>query len=482
MRRLSDMRRSRCFGLLASVLFGCGPSAGAPVETPPAPEEASTLEVDPPAPASASEAKAPAAPATARATVGRTGTFNADGDLSEWGTATAVDADGLRIWIASEPEGIAIAVRLEGEAAKSTAPLRVMLRSDMPELPPVGFANQFGTTPVPDDAFCDSNGDDEATRTACKTWRTAQLELRGEIAARFDQEAHIGGPDSKADRRTGAARVVEGFIPRADFPAIADWSARALRIGVALDVRRDALAWIETTFDPPIELAPEGSLIPFLFERGALVPGEVVAFVDPSSPDTLHYLLNEPMGYQWQPEQPSPADITVNVADRRIVLQEGDTKVEQLVAAPGFGWHTGEVLVSSRAGRILDVADIGGGSVVGDTKRGGKRVIGVRYEGFYTSFGTGMCGACPLVAFHTLPLGPDGRFGEPEVVVSRGGPNEEEAELTVTPSLDRVELRYTSSDYEVEPPRIEAVEETFRYAPAKGGYEASRRKTPTKPR
>ncbi|NUP12452.1 MAG: hypothetical protein HOW73_40930 [Polyangiaceae bacterium] len=456
-------RRLLSAGSFTLLVAGCASApATSATETPVATAELPAPAAEPPA-----LAEPPSSPVEIRPATGAPPpSFRADGDLAEWVSPPSLETEGARGWLAFDARGLVIALEFR-DASQSRDPIDVVVRTEPPVLPPVAFANQFGETEVPDDQWCVDNMQDDAARAKCKEWRADQIPRRNELLASFARTFWSGAHDSIfVEQHADGRRTLEGIVPIERLPALTTASIEQLRVEVPLPGRPHRTAVIDAKMTTPLAMAKPGTLLRHLLD----INTDHIVYYEPDAPSTLHYLLNEWMGYQWEPELPSPSDVVVDLAAKIPVLTDGETLIEQVVAGPGFGWQTGDVLVSSRNGVVVDIAPIGGGRIVGKAHRNKRLELGIQYEGSASILGTGQCGACPMISVAILGVEPDGHFAQAVEVGAHGGSGQETVDVQVSSDLARVVFRYNLMEDWSAPDKVVGLEQSFVWNASAAAY------------
>lgn len=423
------MRRVLLFTVCS---VACAP---APAETPPAAVSVSLV-----ATTAAPEAAVPQKLIQGSVKVGSVpGNFVLDGELSEWG-APSTQTPGSKLWIAAGSTGVAVALRLEKPMAKASFELTMPL----PPIPAIGFANQLGPVLVPDITWCDTAEQqfipNEAAATACRTWFDAQLARRRALEAQFRVSLERGA-------KSADGLQYEAFLPFEELPPLTTPDLESFQLAVT---GVEPMYKMDVALVDSVRVAPPGSLLELVLNE-RVVPLEQAAYYRVKEPQTVHWLLNEWIGYQWTPDAPSPADVEVDLSRRTPVAQEGDILVETVRAEPGIGAGTGELLVSTRAGRVIDSLLIRGGVAQKIDIGSGLNML-VVYQGPQSWLGTGMCGLCDTIRVDHVVMAADGKFAKPENLMEHGGWGQDEPKLTILKKPAGVRIDYTFSDYALTPP------------------------------
>lgn len=385
--------------------------------------------------------------------------FAVDGDLSEWGTPS-IQAQGSALWIAAGSQGVAVALRLERPADPSFE-----LAMPLPPLPAIGFANQMGPILVPDISWCETAEQqfipDAAAAARCRTWFDAQLALRRELEAQFRVSL-------KGAKKSSDGLQYEVLLPFQDLPPLTTAQLESFQIELALPGAAP-LYKIDVALADPVRVAPLGSLLELVLKE-RVVPLEQAAYYRVKEPQIVHWLLNEWIGYQWTPEAPSPAQVDVDLSQRTFIAQQGEILVETVLAEPSIGAGSGQLLVSTRGGRVVDTLLIRGGTPQPIALGAGLNLL-VVYQGPQSWLGTGMCGLCENIRVDHVVMNGEGKFGEPENLLDHGGWGQEELELTIVKKPAAVRITYTLSDDAATPPVTERRSHVRTWNAAKKGFD-----------
>lgn len=317
-----------------------------------------------------------------------------------------------RVWLAQDEGGLVLAAMVTDDVVLVAQGAQDLVRSDHLELwlslppadlPPIGYAHQFGHFPLARMEDCDTPGDFSVDGQACHTWWKEQSARHKRLARAFTRqyvitpggiqetwaaEARLAEPRSvggEVDKVTdvpgapsccGSSRVewranpggyvVEARIAVDDWPATAAWPIADARVLVDLVDNDQGRTGQETflssvpgrkfadpaTFTPvtlPVPVAVEVDpprMATLLTAPRSREEGWVddVLFWYPTRPTPLLYAaVNRPIGYQYQPSYPSPTVTPVDLGRARRVASGGGVEVWEAPLAGPLGtwpWET----------------------------------------------------------------------------------------------------------------------------------------------
>jgi hypothetical protein len=395
-----------------------------------------------------------------------------DGDLSEWADAPGMDLGkagpdgGARVWLAPSGEGLFVAGEVRDVDVRPSDRIEIALAFPGAELPPLGFASQWGTEEVPSAAWCEdperlTGPDEERDRLACKQWFEDNTAKRRAIPALFRAHYTIGQAGAAlraAATPPGIAGAVEGappplrsvvrrfdkgyrfeaLIPPEALPATSEAPLLTLRAVVEVI---DAVAegervfssapasrvenvetWTEAILKAPVHFGRAPALLERVLEKAWVSFEEQRPFYYlPSNPNQVRFLVNPVLGYQAMPEVPSPAVVVVDLDDQRPIGALGEITVVDLPLHPGYGFTPWRGLATFRAGELIDLAEASDFEPSKAVARPPGLHLLRTYNGTMNPLAVGMCGACPRVDFEVVQVDATGRFAEPLTFGGVGG-------------------------------------------------------------
>jgi hypothetical protein len=404
-----------------------------------------------------------------------------DGDLTEWADTPSMEIEGNsdgggRVWLAPSAAGFFFAGEIRDSEVQSTDRVEIALSFPAAELPPLGFASQWGTEEVPSAEWCyDSERtvgqDEEQERLSCKQWFADNSARRREIPGLFQARYAIGqdgaarhagssygavamgapqegGPEARlvsVVRRFNGGYRFEALIPSAALPATAEAPLTTMRAVVEIvdadpggnRVRSSAPAsrvekvetWTEAILKEPVHFGRDPALLERVLQKAWESFEEQRPFYYlPSNPQMVHFLINPVMGYQTMPGEPSPAIVDVDLDDQKPIGKLGDVTVVDLPLHPGFGFTPIRGLATFHAGELVDISDFNDYDVSKAVTRAPGLHVLRTYNGTMNPLGTGMCGACPRVDFEIIQVDTNGKLvGIP--LEGAGGPEMDKIEV-----------------------------------------------------
>lgn len=371
-----------------------------------------------------------------------------------------------KVWLAFTEQGLALAVDVTDDRVAFPSPERSLVAADHVELwiafpaatmPPIGYANQFGVNEVPDAEVCE--GLDGVEPLPCKEWHAAQVARRKAFARLFVrqylispagiEEAYFGAsggkwPDdepfakppccaasrSKVVPRQGGY-VVEALVALADLPpsARAPLDTFSVLVDVADDdsgtgkgpdsflsssPRRrfgDVATFDGARLDPPLLFESEPPFVRWIFEGAG--SAEALFYFPATRIEEVFGFENGGVGYQYQPEEPSPRIQTL-VLPKQPARRVKDV---DLFIAPGdlgpYGVAT-QYLVSMHGGRRISTLEFKSScdhdelDAVHVHEAAGCTLVAFVCRGSVSPFGAGMCGGCPMASYDVVAVAPDG--------------------------------------------------------------------------
>ncbi|MFP2907663.1 hypothetical protein ACLESD_21960 [Pyxidicoccus sp. 3LFB2] len=412
-------------------------------------------------------AAAPASDTAFRVQEGLPADFVVDGRLAEWtqppsltlsGTAgggkeASPDTVSVRLWLAVDPGGLAIAGEVrDAQAQISGDPVEVRLALPPPKLPPLAFVDQFQEHPVPTQGDCPRKPPKKAA--ACEAWWRQQTELRQQLqdalVARYSLRSggvvRFGQTDTIGTARyapfPGGYRF-EARIPAEAFPRTAEAPLRLLSVHVDLwageaeansrTLRASTPGFQTVRLSMPLRYGKW----PELLERAlAAQPG--ASYQPGPAADALEVWVNPARAYQYVPKAPSPAVVRVDLTQVQELATVGDLR---LVSVPVEVNRRGTVdrwLLSLRGQTVLDTRNIGDATIRVAPRTEGASLLQV-YEGPANPMGTGTCGECPKVSFQHFTLDARGRFSEAVPLKGTGGRSPRPVAWSASPDLTLIE-------------------------------------------
>lgn len=369
-----------------------------------------------------------------------------------------------RIWLAQNQDGLYIAADVKDDKVllpKAESPLinsdhlELWLSSPVAEMPPLGFANQFDSVSVPNQAACkQENVSDEAT---CLEWYKKQGPYRQLLSKLFthqylfDREGLyetwyreawnkqqpkdlpddlypvLGGRFSKyIQNKTGYS--FEAMIPTSSLPFVADPELKQWRISVDLVDNDQAYqkqehfyssspkrqfakpeSFQSALLDAPIQVkGPEPSIAHMLSQPGV--------FYRPGQNKQAYGFYTPGVGYQYSPSEDSPAIAKIDIPKTPIFNWQN----HQLYSVPDrldiFGIN--KILISTHQGRQISQLkpesrcySTSGNQYLQYLPPENDLMIGAMIcEGLASPFGAGMCGACPTLFLEVFAMTPDGKL------------------------------------------------------------------------
>jgi hypothetical protein len=448
--------------------------------------------------------------------------FKVDGKLDEWKQPPSVTLDAAsqvagkskvsspqdlsaQLWVALGPEGLAVAGEVHDDHVQLSASpaevnndhVEVWLALPQPKMPPIAFVNQFGDHELPTAAACDNKEEVQGDPVACRRWREQQVDHRKQLVraftvqyglmssgvVRFDQKGAVGS--AHYEPMAGGYRF-EALIPLAAFPRSAEAPLRTLKVLVDL-VDSDEGTGKQESFlsssktrrfgDPStfhaVKLAQplHFGAWPELLER-AVKENEKSSVQPAPDAHVVEVWANPAVGYQYSPEQLSPAQVQLDLSKEKIHGKLGDVEVLTVPA------HVNEVgsydywLISRRGKALLDVQASGTTQLRVAPKPPGLHILEVS-EGPRSALGTGECGSCAELSFSLTKMDAQGHFSKPEPMEGASSQGEE-LTWTATPDLSRIEA---SHEAEEGTPRHLAVRYTWNAK--KGSYTQENFKQPS---
>lgn len=370
---------------------------------------------------------------------------NVDGDLSEWPdvpTLAFTSASGRRtdVWISASKQGLVVAARGDTRA------LSLSLSSPPAKFPVIGFANQFGETVVDPD-YCSQLMQDGSPRPnleACRRWFDAAVVRHEELLRWFKRTIDLEEDVLLVQReRVASAPIrrgdaVEFTLSSRAFPSTDLASLDALT--VSLRVGDHLTEQVVATFDAPLAFGDPPNLLSDLLDAGGT--GDQLRFYQPGpTVDHVAVAYNRPLGYQYEPVEPSPFIGRISLTRRKTLLTVEGRKLLELPRdfghpgeLPGYAWENadGSLTLLSYVSRWGDAAR----AVV--VRRGGVDLL-FGSEQMQSLLGTGACGACTIGVMRVVRVTADATETVADEFVAPGSGD------SVDVSVDRAGRRLTST-------------------------------------
>lgn len=396
---------------------------------------------------------APAGPPTLRTAAEIPGDAKVDGELGEWAAspptfllgpgnqvagpvkASSAADFSARVWIAWSESGLTIAgevtddvVRFaEGSAPNATADhVEVWLSLPAAQMPPIAFVNQFAEEEIAGAKECATKEGIEDVK-ACEAWFAAQVSLRARLERAFTRQ-YLVSPSGVAETwstpkesaalaglaccaRTRAVVKAgapgwrfEILIPPEDFPPTGQLPLRDARVMVDVVDADDGITKLESFFSSstvrkfgkpetfhsvPLPAPRSFDAVPPLLAD--LMKARPAVAYQPGTPVPRAWSFeNRPRGYQYQPEEPSPAVTTFTLGKLKPIAESPELRVY-------------ETPIGIRAVKREKVAGTiqAPGRIVGQVVRRGHVHLLFHEETTMHPLGTGACGACPM---HVLTM------------------------------------------------------------------------------
>ena len=375
-----------------------------------------------------------------------------DGELSEWQAAPTVMLDRTsqiggrdrvqngrdmqaEVWLAFDAEGLVIAGRIRDDVDWTARPdsdflrsdhLRVRLAIDEPDLPEIGFGNQFGNFTVHDATDCHQSDVHDAA--ACVQWLEETHAYRRELAARFQVDVVFSAQHARRVTRsavgtTGPAvamkRTAGGYTFEARLESMPLVRREEIdRLHVLIDAvdndngqaRRETIlsssatalvsdpsTWpVYEVAEPESVVSLRPSILPGLLEKGYALQLGLPGL------EATHALWfeNVPVGYQYTPEEQSPALFEIPLGDGRELPHVG----QGLVLEMDFG-DLGNRLFYLKGEGVASMTSTG--CAVEPVALAGETFFLSRCETLHSPYGSGMCGACPAYDWSVTALRDD---------------------------------------------------------------------------
>lgn len=396
---------------------------------------------------------ATAGPSPLRAAGEIPGGMKIDGELTEWTSNPATVLLGpesqvagparadspkdfsARVWIAWSDAGLAVAgevtddaVRFaSGPAPNSTADhVEIWLSLPPPRMPPIAYVNQFAEETIAGPEACRTNERIDDVK-ACETWFAAQVKLRARLERAFTRQYLVspaGVAETWSTAKDGAplaglaccarTRAVvkagspgwrfEILIPPEDFPPTGQLPLRDARVLVDIADADEGTAKLESFFSSsparkfgkpetfhsvPLPAPRSFDAVPPLLAD--LMKARPATAYQPGTPVPRAWAFeNRPRGYQYQPEEPSPAVTAFTLGKMKPIAESPELRVY-------------ETPIGIRAVKREKVAGTirAPGRIVGQVVRRGHVHLLFHDESTMHPLGTGACGACPL---HVLTM------------------------------------------------------------------------------
>lgn len=390
-----------------------------------------------------------------------------DGDLKEWtgdpsvtlgpanqvaGSVKLVSPADLSatVWVAISREGLAVAGRVtddkvrfpQGDKVVNADHAEIWLAFPAASLPPLAYANQFGETEIPDADSCGTLEEIEDP-DACRAWVREQRARRQSLERLFlrqylltpagiqeawatpakDGVKAVPPQDgccaaSKAVvKEVPGGWVFEARIDAEDFPATKQVPLFDFAILVDIVDADDQIEKLESfvSTSPRRKLGRPSTFSAVTLREGLVwesrppllshfAKGHDIFFFPGKTVSTAYEFVNEPVGYQYQPREPSPTVREMKVGGAPI------TKIED-VEVYWTGSPHGHALYSLRGTTVVD-SIAAEGELVAHVKRAGTDTIQflVKETATVSALGTGACGSCPLHSFRVISLYKNGSF------------------------------------------------------------------------
>ncbi len=356
-----------------------------------------------------------------------------------------------KVWVRFTPLGMYVAGDVTDDRVM-TPEKATDINTDHPEIwlslprvafPEIGFGNQFGQVEIGTPEECDNETIGLEDATACKAWRQTQVRHRRKLDRMFTRQWAVfpqvqelwavdGGAEVPNVSGLGSSKSIlvehgqgyrfEAFFALDAFPATTGTEIREVSVLVdfvdndeGTDKQESFLSSAKgrkfgdpSTFDhwklpTPIAFgsAEAGPLTAALIgsfagisnakpDNAGLFP-QMVRF--PAQPLDGFLFINEPIGYQYQPTEPSPSVIPVDLRPKRLATF-GELTIELGPASSSL--FTTNFLYTRKGDQIVDIQPLGRdtpakGGMVGKVWRGI-----FRDEGTQSALGTGACGACSV--------------------------------------------------------------------------------------
>jgi hypothetical protein len=416
--------------------------------------------------------------------------FKVDGKLDEWKLPVSITfgADhqvvgkskvssprdlSARVWVALGAEGLAVAGEVQDDSVHLSTQadhihhdhVEVWLALPQPTMPPLAFVNQFGEHEVPTAAACEGNEDIvDGDPAKCRAWWREQAERRKQLVRPFTVQyglmsgsvIRFGPKDTVGSIRyepmPGGYRF-EALIPPSAFPRSAEAPLRTLKVLVDLVDNDEGKGKLETflssakgrkfgdpsTFHSVTLAQPlRFGAWPELLERILKANEHISSYQPAPDAQVIDVWVNPAVGYQYQPEEPSPKVVSLDLSRQDPQGKLGEVELLLVPGEVGFRGYAEEWMISRRARTLLD-ARRSGTRELRVAPRGKELHIVLVHENTLSALGTGACGACPMMSFQLVKMDAQGRLVEVESLegaYSQG----EELEWEVKPDLSRLEV------------------------------------------